>query len=162
MNVRITDWFLICQDEVRFPSLVEIAGSMLGITLWHESLMWAWCECIPATNQADLFNMPAFYSGDFGWQASTIFPDVSLCCVGSALARCLSPRCQWGVAVEEPGRELISVELQKQGHCTNKEGSMTRVLDWELRLLGFLIYFLLWLRNLSSCCFWLHCSPFTK
>jgi len=34
------------------------------------------------------------------------------------------------------------VALQKQGHYTTKEGGTTRVLDWELRLLGFLFIFL--------------------
>ena len=44
--------------------------------------------------------------------------------------------------MEAAGRELISVELQKQGHYTGKEGGTTRVLDWKLRLLRFVIYFL--------------------
>lgn len=48
---------------MRFPSPVEITGSMLCIMLQHESLLR---ECIPATNQADLFNVPAVYSRDFG------------------------------------------------------------------------------------------------
>lgn len=68
-------------------------------------------------------------------------PDLSLCFVGSAFASCESIP-QSGTVVEEPGRELISVELQRQGHYTNKEGGMTRLLDWELRLLGFCVYFL--------------------
>lgn len=51
------------------------------------------------------------------------FPDSSLCCVGCASARCLGLCFQWDVDAEEPGRELFSVELQKQRHYTKRRAA---------------------------------------
>uniref|UniRef100_A0A8C9F7P6 Cartilage oligomeric matrix protein n=1 Tax=Pavo cristatus TaxID=9049 RepID=A0A8C9F7P6_PAVCR len=47
----------------------------------------------------------------------------SPCCVGCASARCLGLCLQWDVGVEDPGRGQFSVELQKQGHHTERRAA---------------------------------------